>query len=1635
MRRRAGTNGIWGVALPSRQSASRQFSARLKIFVVLIGTLVAVVSLPTAAVAAECTDTWVGASEGTWQTATNWSAGHVPTSSDVACIGSGKTVKVSSGTNKVGIVQSEGTLVISGATLELTTTTEASTVTALTMKSSGILTGAGTLQISSKLSWDAQSTMSGTGTTLILPEATVLTNLGSSSAIINQRHFINEGTYTASNGTISLNEAVFTNAGTFNANTTSLNIISGSGGTFENLGTFQRTAGTSTPIVAAIFQNKGNVNVQAGGVSFTRGGSSGSANRWEAAKGAKILFSGGTFALSGCALSGSIAVKLAKVSAEGSGCEITDLEIQDGTFTISSGSVSVPNLTMKSSGILTGAGTLEISSKLSWNDQSTMSGSGTTVILPKATATANLGSSNAIIDQRHFINEGTFADSEGSVYITNGGELTNRGTFTVTTSSLFAIRKGTGSATFDNAGVFQKTAGTQTTEVAPDFKNKGVIREMSGKFNILHPIVVPRTQQFGKRCHSGDPVECATGNVSESQTDLAIPGLGVGLELTRAYSAQGAAAAKSAGTFGYGWSGSFSDRLTIEESGAKVTLTRADGSTVPFTKVSGTTYVGPAWSQDVLSGSPEAGYTLFQADQTRFQFSGVGRLESVADRNSNTTALSYDEAGRLKTITDPAGRQIALSYNAGGQVKSAEDPMGHVVKYAYEGGNLATVTMPGEASPRWTFKYDTSHRLTSILDGRGGKTTNEYDSSNRVTSQTDPVGRTLTFKYEPFHTTVTNKATGAVTDEWFTSNNEPFQITRGYGTALATTETFSYNDAGQLLSKTDGNGHTTTYSYNAASDKTSERDAAGHETKWAYNSTHDVVSITTPRGETTTIVRDANGNVESISRPGPEETTQTTSFEYDENGQLESITDPLERTWAFGYSVNGDRTGETDPLGHTRSFGYDEDSRLTSITTPLGNLESAEPGEYETTFELDAQGRVLKAVDPLGGATEYAYDGNGNLKEETNTNGHTTKYAYNADDEQIRIEKPNGAILKTGYDGAGNVTSQTDGNEETTTYVRNVLGQPIEVIDPLGRKTIEEFDAAGNLKAVIDPAERKTSYSYDEANRLTGIDYSEEATPDVGFEYDPDGNVTSMSDGSGESRFEYDQLGRLTESEDGHGDLVRYGYDLAEELTGIVYPSGKAVSREFDPAGRLESVTDWLGGTTSFAYDADSNLKGIAFPAATGNVDEYAYDGADRMIEAKFMKGVETLASLSYGRDKLGQVEGEVRTGLPGAEEVSYGYDENERLVKAGAESFEYDAADNLVKGLGSTNAYDAASQLETGTGISYTYDKLGERIEATPISGPPTGYEYDQAGDLTGVERPAEGETPAIEESFVYDGTGLLASKTSGETTNHLTWDASRRMPLLLDDDENSYIYGPGGLPIEQINEEGVAYYLHHDQLSSTRLLTDIEGKIAGIFTYSPYGVLESKSTTPLGFAGQYTDSQSGLQYLRARFYDPATGQFMTPDPLVTLTRAPYSYANVNPVNAADPTGLGPCILGIIACDESDDPCDSPVTTNLLMPLCLVPEEGSEAVTNTSAGIGDSLLSPIPFVQLPINGPAARNFLGINNVDECSLAYTAGNLAGELLSLGKGVRGIAKHAPGIWRDATKHLNEKFVHLPREISP
>jgi RHS repeat-associated protein len=1055
-------------------------------------------------------------------------------------------------------------------------------------------------------------------------------------------------------------------------------------------------------------------------------------------------------------------------------------------------------------------------------------------------------------------------------------------------------------------------------------------------------------------CEVGDPVNCATGNLSETQTDLSLGGRGIPLGMTRTYNAQAAATQKTHGLFGYGWSASYAEHLNINSEEGLVTVVQANGSTATFVGTPGLTgeLTAPGWVQATLVRNESGTYTYTLPSQRTYLFSSAGLLLSETDRSGNTTTMNRNGEGRLESVTDAVGRKLTFAYNVEGEVESITDPMGHKVKYTYEGGNLATVTEAGESSARWQFKYDSSHRLVKMIDGRGGETTNEYNASNQVVSQTDPASRTITLEYSPQHTKITNHATSSVTEEQFTEGNELESITRGAGTASAVTETFTYNGVGERTSETNGNEEKTEYTYGEGNMLT-KYEPEGHTTTWTYDKTHDVLTQELPGGEKTTYTRNSAGEVEKESRPAPGETTQETKYVYGTHGELESMTNPLGQTWKYEYDAHGDRTGETDPEGNKRTWEFNEDSQVIAMVSPRGNAKGAEPSKYTTKIERDAQGRPLKITDPLGHTTKYTYDGDGNVETITDGNSNKTKYTYNADNELTKTEEPNGAVSETGYDGAGQVTSRTDGNKHMWKYVRNAVEEVTEEINPRERKTVKEYDKAGNLTKITDPLKRETTNTYNGDNRLTKTTYSDGKTHTKEYEYNKDGDLTTMKDATGTTKYTYDQLDRETQSENGHKEVVKYEYNLGNQTTKITYPNGKAVTQSFNKDGELEKVTDWSSHATTFAYSPDDELTTITYPSETKDEDKYTYNEADEISEIAMLKGAETLASLAYVRDGDGQVKSITSKGLPGEEKLSYEYDANSRLHKSGTTEYEYDAANDPTKLGSSSYTYSSADELETGTGFKYAYNEAGQRTKATPTTGSATTYEYDQAGNLITVERPVEGKTAAIKDTYTYNGQNLRASQTVASKTTYFAWNEAQPIAQLLSDGTNSYIYGPGDLPIEQINTStGAVLYLHHDQQGSTRLLTGSTGKAEGKCSYSPYGTptCEGTGTTPLGFDAQYTSSDTGLIYMRARVYDPATAQFLSVDPFAAVTGAPYSYAGDSPINEVDPTGLSSTAEGL---GEGGIPCffplcgPPPAVEETLRPTLEKVEHGVERVWN----------------------------------------------------------------------------------------
>ena len=1014
-------------------------------------------------------------------------------------------------------------------------------------------------------------------------------------------------------------------------------------------------------------------------------------------------------------------------------------------------------------------------------------------------------------------------------------------------------------------------------------------------------------------CSTAHPVNCASGDFWHSITDFSIPDRGGPLSLTRTYNSQ---LASSSGAFGHGWTWSLGDQLTTGSDGA-VTITTGDGSAVTAQPSGGDTYVLPTWADSTLRGNSDGTWQFVRHQRTVETFDHQGRLISVADLNGDTTTLAY-QGNALAKVTDAAGRVIGVRTDSDGRIIQLTDPMGRSARYSYS--SAGDLTSAADRLGRVTrFTYDAHHQLLTMTDPSGGTLTNTYDDSGRVTQQRDPMGRTTKFSYTGTNysalggTTTVTDPNGNVTTQRYT-NGELDSVTRASGTPLAATTTYAYDPSTLgVTSVTDPRGHVTVNSYDANGNLLSTIDPLNRKTTYTYDALADVLTRTTPAGHTTAFRYDAKGNLTGATDPAG----HTTTYGHDNPahpGDVTSVTNPASQVTRYRYDKDGNLISASVSPSHgtvdTARYAYDRDGEQTCKASPNAAARGAScrtMGEFgragTTRVTYDRDGEVAASTDPDGNTTRYAYDGNGNRIKVINPARQVTTSAYDPDGELVKVTRPDGTSLAYTYDTDGNQLSQANAAGKTTTFTYDALNLQITSTNPVHQTTTFGYDPDGNRVRLTNPAGKITSYSYDEANQLTKITYSNGVTPDVSYGYDADGHRVSMKDGTGTSTYTYDDLGRLSSQANGADATVRYGYDSAGEITALTYPNGKTVTQAYNGAGNLVKITDWLSKSFTFRYDHDGNVTSQRDPnKVTAN---YRYDLNNQVIAITDTHRGVPLASFAYRRDNLGQVTSATQAGSRGFAAQKYSYDALNQVASNSYGRFGYDSADNLTRQPNRvTQTFDAASELVASTGsgtrpgrVTYTYDVQGNRTAMTS-GGRATTLSYDQANRLTGFGTRA---------TYAYDGDGLRAAKTVNGNKTAFTWDEAGPLPMLLAEATNLYVYGPGGLPLEKITGTTPTYLLH-DQQGSTRLLVNAAGVPVGSYSYDTYGRTlryAGPASTPLQFDGQYTDAESGFQYLRARYYDPATAQFLTADPLVSATGEPYGFAGNNPLNEFDPTGL----------------------------------------------------------------------------------------------------------------------------------
>lgn len=1004
-------------------------------------------------------------------------------------------------------------------------------------------------------------------------------------------------------------------------------------------------------------------------------------------------------------------------------------------------------------------------------------------------------------------------------------------------------------------------------------------------------------------CNSGtDPVNCVTGNFWSQVNDLVIPGRGLVISFQRTYNSL---LASQPGRLGFGWTDSYNANITFDQAG-NPTVHEENGGTLPFT-LSGSTYTAPSRVLATLVKNGDGSFTLSRRDKSALTFNSAGLLTKETDRNGYATTLTYS-GSQLTTISDPASRQLVLRYNGNGQVSSIVDPANRSVSYAYDvSGNLQGVTdLNGNIT---SYTYDSTHDLLTIQDPRHGVLTNVYDSQGRVTQQTDPMNLVTKYSYGAGATTITYP-NGNQTLETYQNNGIANRID-AYGTGLAASWAYTYDSTTNALATvTDPLGNQTKFTWDASGNLLTVTDPLGNKTTFTYNTFNEILTKTDALNVTTTNVYDSNGNLTSTSTPlvgSGSSSVSTLSYDPNHPGDVSKVTDPDNKNWQFAYDSYGNSVKAIDPLNDTTTYAYDVVGRMTSMVSANGNVTGGNPSQFTSTFTFNGSGDRLTTTDPLGHVTTFTYDANRNLTAVQDPNLHTTTYTFDLDNRQTQVTRPDNSTLKASYDGNGNVLSQTDGQSNVVTFTYDALNNKASMTDGLGRTAQFGFLPTRAPVSVYDSSGRVTSLAYDAAGRVTTVTYSDGNTPNVVYAYDPDNQRTSMQDGTGTTTYSYDSLHRITQTKDGAGASISYGYDLKGHLTSLTYPGGtNKVTRTYDAAGRLSSIADWNGLTTSFAYDANSNLTTWTYPNTTAGT--WTYDRADHLTNITYTTGSKhtVFLNLNYSRDSNSQLTAE--------NGQTYGYDSLNRVSSAPPSTYNYDNADELTQlavtgGNTTTFAYDQANQLSTQTvtngstqvqKYTYTYDPNGNRTKRVDQANNTLTLSFDQANRMTAYSSTS---------TYAYNGDGVRTKKTVNGTAEALTWDLAEGSPTLIGDGSTSYVTGPGGLPLEQVAGKTTSFY-HLDQLGSVRVITDTRGSSLNTYTYDAFGNVTSRTgslANPFQYTGQYQDSESGLYYLRARFYDPSTEQFISRDPIATRTREPYVYVQDTPLNGRDPSGLDP--------------------------------------------------------------------------------------------------------------------------------
>ena len=936
--------------------------------------------------------------------------------------------------------------------------------------------------------------------------------------------------------------------------------------------------------------------------------------------------------------------------------------------------------------------------------------------------------------------------------------------------------------------------------------------------------------------------------------------------------------------------------------------------------------------------------------KTIVSYDAVGNRTQMIDANTNAVDFEYDSLYRLTKTTDAELQETSTTYDALGNRLTMTDAELTVTKFEYDTLNrLITTTMnyvqagPSDHDTNVTtvVAYDALSRRTSVVDGRDKPTSFGYDKLGRTIAITDALTHVTETEYDGrgnrrFVTNAESETTEFLYDE----------VDRLITTfdPLSNTTTFVYNKGGERTEMVDAETVKTTYTY----------DDLSRLITVIENYVDGTQGSSVDEDLTTRYGYDAVGNRTVITNAEG----FTTTFAYDGLNRRTSTTDALGNLTQMGYDAVGNRTVITDAksVPVVTSFGYDKVNRLKTIdysdSTPdvtftydkVGNRKTMDDGTGTTTYSYDDLYRLSNVNDGAGDDVGYTYDEVGNRKTLTYPDSKSVTYTYDDANRLDTITTTWGTgQFEYTFDDANRLTDFSRPNGVSSLIDYDAAGRPITLTHETATETLASYSH------VLDGVGNRL--------QITGIVLAPVPGPPLGTFLEADGQVVMeaehFADGPASATHDWEidtslpgytgtayiralpDIDLLVSTSTLTDPSATYPIQFTNPGTYTVWsranaPNAAGDSLYVDLNGQLVTVTGSGPGEWDWA-----NLKLDSTPAtmtitATGLYTLTAFMREDGLRLDRMLLTTDT----TFVPTGEGPVESARQTEVSTetttiTRTIVYTYDNLYRLTEADYDSesanllvpaidanfkYAYDAMGNqtaitetLDSTVVTTYTYNAANQLETarsdddGINWYYTFDDKGNLLRQTP--GGTTAaegemrYTYDAADRLIKVELYTGGGYTLLSEAE-YNGDDArmeLVTYALG-VSQTVTYVVDQDGQLLVSDDgslETLFVYGQS-----QIAEYTTDWnYPLRDSSNSVRQSVDEDGNIRSARAYKPFGgTLEEQGTyqSAFGFVGAQLDRVSGLLYANGRYYDPATGRYLTPDhsfdPLRPGTLNPYA-------------------------------------------------------------------------------------------------------------------------------------------------